>query len=182
MSQKHKKGFTLIELLVVISIISLLSSIVLTTLGSARNKAKDVAVKQGVREFEKLLQLEYQETGDYSNLQSCAWIPVSAQNCDSMFAGSNYRVQAVNICNNILSNGNKEMWGGYALFICNSIDAYSRYSIMASLRNNKWFCAGNSGSSDNVYYWASRVDSSNVSLDTTRSTWPDSPVGCTYNP
>lgn len=37
---KHTKGFTLIELLVVISIISLLSSIVMSSLNSAREKAR----------------------------------------------------------------------------------------------------------------------------------------------
>jgi prepilin-type N-terminal cleavage/methylation domain-containing protein len=43
---RDKRGFTLIELLVVISIISLLSSVVLASLNTARNKAKVGAGKQ----------------------------------------------------------------------------------------------------------------------------------------
>jgi len=46
-------GFTLIELLVVISIISLLSSVVLASLNSARNKSKIAATKQQMTQIVK---------------------------------------------------------------------------------------------------------------------------------
>ena len=84
LDQKNK-GFTLIELLVVIAIISLLSSIVLSSLNSARAKAKDAAVISGVREFEKLLALEYSENNSYDYLNPQSWLGLgNSVNCDML--------------------------------------------------------------------------------------------------
>ena len=59
----NKKGFTLVELLVVISIIGLLSSIVLTSVNSARAKARDARKMADFRAISTALQLFFDSTG-----------------------------------------------------------------------------------------------------------------------
>lgn len=54
---KNHKGFTLIELLVVIAIISLLSSVVLASLNSARMKARDAARITEIKQIKNGLEL-----------------------------------------------------------------------------------------------------------------------------
>jgi prepilin-type N-terminal cleavage/methylation domain-containing protein len=57
--KKNNAGFTLIELLVVISIISLLASVVLASLNSARAKARDARRLADMKEIEKALQFYF---------------------------------------------------------------------------------------------------------------------------
>lgn len=54
------KGFTLIELLVVIAIIGILSSVVLASLNSARQKARDVKRISDLRQLQTAIQLFYE--------------------------------------------------------------------------------------------------------------------------
>lgn len=63
---KGRKGFTLIELLVVIAIIGILSSIVLVSVNTARNKAKDTAVKGGMDQIRMAGEIGYDTDGNYS--------------------------------------------------------------------------------------------------------------------
>lgn len=61
------KGFTLIELLVVIAIISLLSSVVLASLNSARRKARDIRRLSDFHQISLALELYYNANGNYPN-------------------------------------------------------------------------------------------------------------------
>jgi prepilin-type N-terminal cleavage/methylation domain-containing protein len=64
----EEKSFTLIELLVVISIISLLSSVVLSSIGSARRRADDAKVLSEYNQVRISLELYRNEHGKYPTL------------------------------------------------------------------------------------------------------------------
>lgn len=62
---RKNKGFTLIELLVVIAIIGILASIVLVSLNSARQKARDVRRMGDLRQIALALEMYYDDKGVY---------------------------------------------------------------------------------------------------------------------
>lgn len=151
-----RRGFTLIELLVVIAIIGVLSSVVLASLNTARTRARDAAVKTGVRQLMTLMQLEYSDNSSFANLQS-GW-DYTAANCNDSFAGT-YATNARQICTNIVENGG-------AIYTGNNVSLSSSFSIMAMLpTTSRYFCVGSSGG---------------VSSTETGSTWGS--AGCYANP
>lgn len=66
-----KKAFTLIELLVVVAIISLLSSIVMASLNSARVKARDAKRKADLHQLRSALELSFNNRGYYPGDGNC---------------------------------------------------------------------------------------------------------------
>jgi type II secretion system protein G len=69
---KKRKGFTLIELLVVIAIIGILATIVLVSLNTARQKARDVRRIGDLRQVALALEMYYDDNASYPTYTPCS--------------------------------------------------------------------------------------------------------------
>lgn len=141
--KKNEDGFTLIELLVVVAIISLLSSIVMASLTTARNKAKDAAIKEEMSQLDTLMAFNYNDYGDYCELQPT---PVTGfwNNC-SLFTGT-YAPKAQQICLDLLSKSKSN-----SLYSGNTTGC-TAYSTMVLLNDGNWYCGGSSGKGEYAGY------------------------------
>ncbi len=90
---KIKKGFTLIELLVVIAIIGLLSSIVLASLKTARDKAADAAIQQTLAGLKNQAAVFLDTYGSYGDATGAAYDCESAIESGRMY-GDDPAIQA----------------------------------------------------------------------------------------
>jgi len=80
-----RRGFTLIELLVVIAIIGILAAVVLASLNTARDKAKDSSIKANLSNIRPAAEIYYDDNSDTYGTEAA----VGAGVCDAgMFAAS----------------------------------------------------------------------------------------------
>ena len=134
--KKYTQGFTLIELLVVIAIIGILSSVVLVSLNSARNKGKESRVIASVQQIRTLAETAYNGS-DYLGILS------SANTVTTNGAGiSATDPAAIQLVADVASQGGR-------IFAITNTGAtqYAIFgSLVASTSNTAYFCISSNGS------------------------------------
>jgi len=129
-----QKGFTLIELLVVIAIIGVLSSIVLSSLNTARAKGADAAVKQQLAGMRSAAALLYETSGSFDTV------------CDGATdTGRLYRAAYAYGTQNTNSNVCLESDGSGSLYNLTAAVPFppiaERWATVVQLKgNNQYFC------------------------------------------
>ena len=153
----------------VIAIIGILASIVLVSLLTVRNKAKNAVIRMEVDELAKLMELEYADTGSYSNLQIDSIVPSEVSECEDVGYAGNYAGQAVALCEKVLSLAPE--LAGSKFLMANEDNDPNKYSIMATLwtmsATPNFYCVGSSG----------KYEGASFPFET-----PNEAVGCYWNP
>ncbi len=124
----NNKGFTLIEMLVVIAVVGILAATVITSIGPARDKAKDSRIRSAVNQIRSLAEANYNAAkGNYDDITSNA--------------------EYTSLTDDITANDGT-LGGGYGT----NNETYGFYSSLAS-DSSTYFCVDSAG---NTYTGATK--------------------------
>jgi len=93
----NQKGFTLIELLIVVAIIGVLSSVILSSVSSARKKARDARTLEDVRQITLALNMarDASPTGSWPGLTTWQCLKASGRCWRDIYSGNSTIYNAI---------------------------------------------------------------------------------------
>jgi prepilin-type N-terminal cleavage/methylation domain-containing protein len=129
------KGFTLIELLVVVAIIGILATVVLSSLGTARDRAKDASIKSILSNMRAQAEMQYDS--DYDDI------------CDPGTKSGDMFIDAY-------SKSARDLYDGFIGFVC--VDEDGRSQASSTDENPRYIGAGVAAPADsNGNFWAANL-------------------------
>jgi prepilin-type N-terminal cleavage/methylation domain-containing protein len=143
-----QRGFTILELLTVVAIIGLIAAATLSSLTSARGKARDAAIISDMKQLANLMALDYADARTYAGLNGTnnyGW-NYTAAHCNADFSGA-YAENARQLCAHIIqTNGGVGFFSGVNAAAPYNFTTQNYFSFMAYLPgSNTWYCIGSRG-------------------------------------
>lgn len=138
---KHRnlRAFTLIELLVVISIIGMLSSVVLSSLNTARNRARNAAVRSQLSQVRTAAALLFDTTGTFDTL--CT----AGTNTGEMYRSAHANGTQTADQSMCISSAQANCMNNLTTVAC-AVAPTGRWAMVVQLRGtNTWFCVDSNG-------------------------------------